>query len=726
MLENQNPQVLAQLSSWGLTPAQAKDAGLFYTPDASQLFTEMNAAPGLVVPYYDADNAQVYFDRHGTRLPYGRIRWLGTAPRTQGFTRAKELRYMQPAGSPVLPYLAPFVPWRQVQGDVTIPLIITEGEAKALRGCVEGLAVVALGGVFSFTTSANGVLLPALEDFRWQGRPVYIAYDSDAATNPNVAAAEARLVDELQRKRGAHCHIVRLPTPEDGSKVGLDDYISAHGLLAFQELMRATPALTALDRKVLELNRHVAWIERESMVYDLRAKLFIRKEAFTKGSRYSALKHITVSGNQRAGAKTISVAETWLTHSNAQRYDEILFRPEEPAIILGEFGRSALNMWCGYDPSVEGTVKPFLDLTRQLYKNVRAEDRDLPFKLMIYKLQNPAKKIPLALVLLGPEGAGKTMWAEIIRDVFSPYGQDVTPGSLSGDFQGWLEQSLCVVVNEAAGTDMQKAAERLRNLISELRQSMNEKFRPAREVNSYAIFIITANARSVGTFQKDDRRMIVVNAPKAPGTDIFRRVGVWREAGGADKLRHYMLNYDLEGWVPPETAPLSAEKHLAYIESLSPIQRLAEEMQTSGFHTLEAWLDTAVEWARMGELSNNPATVTAARATLANIDQFQIRPWYQPEELALMFPSIVSNILGSKFAQNTPSGQISRELRDAGVPYLVCADDPRGFRFHGRMCQYLVVSGFEEWEQPLKQADFERLMGTWPTYGQLKADRAKK
>ena len=72
------------------------------------------------------------------------------------------------------------------------------------------------------------------------------------------------------------------------------------------------------------------------------------------------------------------------------------------------------------------------------------------------------------------------------------------------------------------------------------------------------------------------------------------------------------------------------------------MQRLAEEMQTSQQDTIKMWLDAAVAWANAATVSSNVQMVQIAQATLANIKNYQIRPWYQPEELALMFPAIVS------------------------------------------------------------------------------------
>ena len=74
-------------------------------------------------------------------------------------------------------------------------LIITEGEKKALKACQEGHEAVSLPGVWCWRTrtedGATGEtrVLEDLDCITWDGRDVYIIYDSDAAKNPDVENA---------------------------------------------------------------------------------------------------------------------------------------------------------------------------------------------------------------------------------------------------------------------------------------------------------------------------------------------------------------------------------------------------------------------------------------------------------------------------------------------------------------------------------------------------------
>ncbi len=129
--------------------------------------------------------------------------------------------------------------------DPLAPLVVTEGVKKALAADQDGIATIGLSGVWNFQKArpkvggkptGPRVLIDELSAISWQGRRVVICYDSDAATNPNVRLAEWQLAVTLH-KAGAVVRVARLPAAADGSKLGLDDYLVAHGVEKLRALI---------------------------------------------------------------------------------------------------------------------------------------------------------------------------------------------------------------------------------------------------------------------------------------------------------------------------------------------------------------------------------------------------------------------------------------------------------------------------------------------------------
>lgn len=120
--------------------------------------------------------------------------------------------------------------------DPTVPKIITEGEKKAIKGCQEGLVVVALPRVYGFLH--KGEPIPELDRFTWDGCRVEIVFDSDPSEQSKGQVDKARRwLASVLTVRGADVWAVILP--DDGKeKVGLDDYLLTHSIDEFLALPR--------------------------------------------------------------------------------------------------------------------------------------------------------------------------------------------------------------------------------------------------------------------------------------------------------------------------------------------------------------------------------------------------------------------------------------------------------------------------------------------------------
>jgi hypothetical protein len=141
-------------------------------------------------------------------------------------------KYLQPVGERPRLYFIPGTTVSEIE-NTQFDILLTEGEKKALaleRARLEqGISgvVVGIGGVWSWRTSPKELqpdgrvgkgksrAIDDLDLIRWDGRRVYLIFDSDTVTNWKVATAETALARELT-SRGANVLIVRLPGGSHG------------------------------------------------------------------------------------------------------------------------------------------------------------------------------------------------------------------------------------------------------------------------------------------------------------------------------------------------------------------------------------------------------------------------------------------------------------------------------------------------------------------------------
>lgn len=710
------------LARSGISEEAATNAGMYTEDNAKEVYPDFRKLPCVVIPYYDPETGELMeFEREGEMLPFARIRYLKPPRVRQRFGKKKKAqRYAQPNNSGVFPYfpMGTDIEWGEVLSDTRQKIVITEGEKKALAGCMAGVPTVGLGGVFNFMDS--GALLPALQRIRWKGRSVYICFDSDAATNPHILTAEARLAEILALKMGAKVHLVRLPDASDGSKQGIDDIIVSEGVTAYHEALDYARFMGKLDVEVAKLNEQVAWIEEEGKVLDIAPNQYISKDNFVVGSGYST-RNVLVANAKGDGVKKLSVAKSWLTHEHARRYAKTVFDPSTTDhTIETEYGQ-AYNLWQGWD-SEPGDVKPFLRLTDWVFRKVPKEHRDFALKLVAYKFQNPHEKVTIATVLIGRQGSGKSLWAKAVRMAAGEYGVNVESAALTEGFNGWLERAQIVVMDEAEPEHVARGAATFKRYITEDGLKINEKYRVAKQTKQYAMFIITANDRRIGYYDDDDRRMYVVDAGEGhpEGKPFYEPIADWlKYNGGAANIAHFFLNYELDGWRPPAFPPETREKYLARVENMTPIERLGEDMVTADQNIVMLWLQTAIESAKLAEHSQDPATAARGRETVDALMRIQVRPYYTPDELAMIFPMIAEQFYGNKRLKGTVGGEISRQLREVGREYLYCKDDNKGFKVRGRYQNYIIIADMDDIPQEMTQNEFERQMRNFPTYAEL-------
>jgi len=141
--------------------------------------------------------------------------------------------------------------------DIKQPIIIVEGEKKAIKAEQEGFNCLAISGVWCWKSKyTDDTLIPDLHKIKWEGRKVYLCFDNDIVVKSQVKQALFAFM-EVITLFGAIVRPVYLPAcNEVNKKLGLDDYLMDYGAEEFQKLIdnARIPANLLLDKFITKKN----------------------------------------------------------------------------------------------------------------------------------------------------------------------------------------------------------------------------------------------------------------------------------------------------------------------------------------------------------------------------------------------------------------------------------------------------------------------------------------
>lgn len=247
-----------------------------------------------------------------------------------------ERKYLGPPKSGNRLYIPPGVTLEQL-GDVTIPIVIVEGEKKALalwRLANHEVArprfiPIGIPGVWSWRGTVGkasgpngnrvdvGGPIADLGRIEWKGRRVFIIFDANVHTNDSVKRAREGICRVLAA-RGAEVDFVNLP--EDCGVNGIDDLLAAWG---------PTRVLGLFDASVSGARLHVVL----SPQFQSRSEGMFR--VTTKGER---LTQVQLTNYQAAITTNIRLDDGVETRCEFEIASELMGRKSQFTIPASEFG----------------------------------------------------------------------------------------------------------------------------------------------------------------------------------------------------------------------------------------------------------------------------------------------------------------------------------------------------------------------------------------------------
>lgn len=522
-----------------------------YSTEESAALHLRRPGAGFLIPYFDVT---------GKPCPMFRYRYEITEVASGFLKGAKLNKYDQPANTPpeiYIPHLKG-VNWQTVFAEKDTPLFITEGELKAACATKLGFLTIGVGGVFSFGSKRlHQDFLPSLETIVWRDRSVYIVYDSDAAKNPDVVLAENRLARRLV-DRGAFVFIVRLPMAGT-AKQGLDDYLMAEGVEAFEELVGSTDEWADCE-ELHRLNEEAVFIAAPTMVARLPCSSTDNQLLLTKVTDFTTIyaTRKVIQKNPQTGAITYKSAPAeWLKWANRNEAAGVAYAPGAE-VWVGK----RLNMWTGWGcEPIAGDLAPWHTLMDNHFPEM-AELKHWFHQWLAYPLQHPGAKLNVACVIWSMEqGNGKSSIGNTIKRIYGQNFGVVTKAELSSSFNSWIANKQFIMGEEITGGSGREAADLLKFLITGDEIQINEKNIPRYTIPNCANYYFTSNHRDAFFIDQSDRRFFIheLTAPKL--SDAFwQEFMKWQNNGGPSALFDYLMTYDLTGFNPQAAAPHTSSR----------------------------------------------------------------------------------------------------------------------------------------------------------------------
>ena len=531
--------MLEKLRDSGLDADDAKLLGM--EPKMNGTATELTgfSTPGFVIPYFSVA---------GKITRFWRFRRFPNKPSAPG---KKVMKYFQPKGTGVSVYFPPLIKWEKRIQDPTKSIIITEGELKAACATKLGFPTIGLGGVWSFKSKAQEKeLIDDLQQIEWHGRAVYICFDSDAVTNSLVMLAECNLCKQLHRA-GAIPHIVRMPKLADSAKTGLDDFLMHEkgGVERFKALLkRAEPyaeaaALHDFNTEVIAIRDPGVVIIRETgQRIDVRSMCSMI---------YANRNYMKATPTDKDPLKRTekNVAVEWLKWKDRAEASRMTYAPGQGEVTEhGEY-----NMWKGWGVEpVQGDITPWVKLLDYIFQDSPACDRKWFEQWCAYPLQHPGAKMYTSVVIWSTEqGTGKSLVAYTLGRIYGTNYSEIGDMELAGSFNGWAVNKQFVVGDEITGNngaEKRGIASRLRNMITQMKIEVNQKYVPQYQIPDCINYMWTSNHCDAFFMDNKDRRYFVVEIQRAPLPGEFYRneYDPWyKSKEGLGALFYHLLHLDI-------------------------------------------------------------------------------------------------------------------------------------------------------------------------------------
>lgn len=247
--------------------------------------------------------------------------------------------------------------------------------------------------------------------------------------------------------------------------------------------------------------------------------------------------------------------EKWLDDPEIRKYNKMVFKPPPSFVNINEY-----NTWTdweilktSYIPD-DTIIERFLDYVNNLFDNTEVVNYILAY--FANRLQNPADRNKVCIILYGEEGDGKNRFFDIFKNIIGNkyYTELESAKQLFSNHSCVEKEKIFVCVNEAKGKDNYENSEVLKSRITTDTLLVNPKGIQEFTIDNYCDYLMTTNNHNAVNIHDKSRRYLFVET-----TSYYSRNSEFFNSFSNDivdnkkSLRiiyEYLLKFDIKKIIP--------------------------------------------------------------------------------------------------------------------------------------------------------------------------------